>query len=234
MATWVVGDIHGCLEEFREMVSLLNLSEHDHLISVGDLVDRGPDSCGVVRQIQDLPCRVTLVMGNHESKHERFRRGNPVKDPHGELREISQGLNNRDIKFLESAQLAVRLSVEGREYTVVHAGIPPYLKHIPETNPQTARDHKWLTMVRYVNPLGNPVSLGAETDQDKFWTEVYDGRFGTVIYGHQPGQDVVYGKHSIGIDLACCFGGHLCAVRLEDQKIVTVPAKRAYAQSRGE
>jgi hypothetical protein len=238
MATWVIGDIHGCKAELDKALALMDLSDQDHLISVGDLLDRGPDSVGVVRTLRSLNCRFTLVMGNHESKHARFRKGNPVKDARGELREITQGLNAQDVRFLESAVLATQV-VEGEQtYTIVHAGIPSYTRNLPLglNDPISIKNHKWLTMVRYQTPEGNPVALGYETETDLFWTNTYDGRFGTVVYGHQPHTNFgtpVFHNNTIGIDLGCCFGGYLCAVRLGDQKFITVKAERQYSRPHG-
>ena len=65
-----VGDIHGCVKTFRLLVrDELRLTPNDHLILLGDVIDRGPDSKGVIDEIialRDLGIRVQVLQGNHE------------------------------------------------------------------------------------------------------------------------------------------------------------------------
>lgn len=68
--TVVVGDIHGCYDELAELLDLVALRPDDLLVSVGDLVDRGPRPAEVVRLFRERPNSVA-VMGNHERKHVR-------------------------------------------------------------------------------------------------------------------------------------------------------------------
>lgn len=70
MNTWVIPDIHGCLITFRHMVEKeINLQKNDQLFILGDFIDRGPDSKGVIDYIMKLEKRgfmVTTIKGNHE------------------------------------------------------------------------------------------------------------------------------------------------------------------------
>ncbi|MEV0662702.1 metallophosphoesterase family protein [Actinomadura luteofluorescens] len=68
--TVVVGDIHGCFDELMELLEKVELQPDDLLISVGDLVDRGPAPGEVVRFFRERPNSLAL-MGNHERKHVR-------------------------------------------------------------------------------------------------------------------------------------------------------------------
>ena len=49
-----IGDVHGCLSEFESLLEAVAPREGDKLCFTGDLVDRGPDSLGVVRRVRDL------------------------------------------------------------------------------------------------------------------------------------------------------------------------------------
>ncbi|MEV0395944.1 metallophosphoesterase family protein [Polymorphospora rubra] len=68
--TVIVGDIHGCFEELCELLDRVELRPDDLLVSVGDLVDRGPAPGAVVDLFRQRPNSV-VVMGNHERKHVR-------------------------------------------------------------------------------------------------------------------------------------------------------------------
>ena len=64
-SVWVVGDIHGHRESFEALLSKLGLGESDHVLCIGDLIDRGPDSFGVVDLVR-TGARVHSIIGNHE------------------------------------------------------------------------------------------------------------------------------------------------------------------------
>jgi serine/threonine protein phosphatase 1 len=70
MKTWVIPDIHGCLHTLRYLVEvLIRLSKEDTLYILGDVIDRGPDSKGVIDYIMELEAggyQVTTLRGNHE------------------------------------------------------------------------------------------------------------------------------------------------------------------------
>ncbi|MGI5203908.1 metallophosphoesterase family protein [Spirillospora sp. CA-108201] len=68
--TVIVGDIHGCFDELIELLEKVGLRPDDLLVSVGDLVDRGPAPGEVVGFFRERPNSVVL-MGNHERKHVR-------------------------------------------------------------------------------------------------------------------------------------------------------------------
>lgn len=65
--TIIIGDIHGCYTELLELLTKINFSPEDILISVGDIVDRGPDSEKVVDFFKSTP-NAYVVFGNHERK----------------------------------------------------------------------------------------------------------------------------------------------------------------------
>ena len=64
-SVWVVGDVHGHRESFDALLESLGLGESDHVLCIGDLIDRGPDSFGVVEAVRNGE-RIHSIMGNHE------------------------------------------------------------------------------------------------------------------------------------------------------------------------
>src|SRR5690349_8000372 len=63
--SWIIGDIHGCLRELNELLKAVPAD--DPLVFVGDYIDRGPDSAGVVERVLAEHRRSTFLCGNHES-----------------------------------------------------------------------------------------------------------------------------------------------------------------------
>ena len=70
MTTYVVGDIHGCLAELSYLTEQLPLEHGDRLVFLGDYIDRGPHSMGVVSYLLELPKQANVeavfLKGNHE------------------------------------------------------------------------------------------------------------------------------------------------------------------------
>ena len=68
MRTLAIGDVHGCLNALDKMLKMIELTSEDRLIFLGDYVDRGPDSCGVIQRILELRKEhdVLCLTGNHE------------------------------------------------------------------------------------------------------------------------------------------------------------------------
>jgi len=67
MATWAIGDLHGCFAEYERLLERISFEpDRDRLWFVGDLVNRGPDSLACMRAVRDLGDRAVCVPGNHE------------------------------------------------------------------------------------------------------------------------------------------------------------------------
>jgi len=248
--TIIIGDVHGMRQELEDLLARADVARDDHVVSVGDLMDKGPDCAGAVRVLRELReagIRVTLVRGNHEERHERFRRneaeaartGRP--NPMARLEELhaaADGLTDADIAFLETAVPVAHLPEHGA--VVIHAGILPTHAALPSsTEGLSGRERKSLELVyrvRYVNPEGKMVVMGAETDADRYWADVYDGRFGHAYFGHQPFHDrsePVEFPHATGLDLGAVYGNVLAAAVLvgtERARFVTVPAHGRFAE----
>ena len=64
---WVIGDVQGCLRSLQQLLAQSELQQPNaHYIFAGDLVNRGPDSLGVLQLIHDLGPRAQVVLGNHD------------------------------------------------------------------------------------------------------------------------------------------------------------------------
>ena len=251
--TIIIGDVHGCLVELKELISMIGPKDSDRIIFAGDIVDKGPFSAEVVKYCRTMtesrPAGMTeLIEGNHENKHARFRRhqrlfreqGKPIPmKKTEELHTITEALSAEDVAYLDTAKLYIKLPEHNA--LVVHAGVPPSISFLPPLRDIDTMDrkkadkYKQLLRVRFVDSDGWMVPLGDETPKDVYWAEVYDGRFGHCYFGHQPFHPAATPRefpHATGLDLGCCFGGNLCAVVLEDGRteFKTVSAKAKYAK----
>lgn len=86
MATYVMGDIHGCYDEFTAMLAKLSLSGNDRLILVGDYIDRGKKSFEMLSYIEHCPKNIWLVRGNHEEEFAAYVDFMRTIDAEAELR----------------------------------------------------------------------------------------------------------------------------------------------------
>lgn len=67
--TYIIGDIHGCINSFESLISQISIGKSDKIILVGDYINKGPDSCGVLLKIFDLIEKgidIIPLRGNHE------------------------------------------------------------------------------------------------------------------------------------------------------------------------
>lgn len=244
--TYIVGDVHGCSAELRDLLSQMDLRHDTTVVFAGDLLDKGPDSAGVVRTVRELAERVKVVVvkGNHEEKHERFRRHeyriaqeggtNPIKKA-DELRLIAKELSGEDVAFLEQAVLYYK--IPEHDALVVHAGIPMWVRELPDLSKRPSRRYNELLRLRAFDKRGRFLTLedysklSAKEREEAFWAHRYDGRLGHVYFGHEPFMGGVGSfKHATGLDTGCCFGGSLTAIELSEQKYLTVEAQKAYAE----
>lgn len=215
------------------LVAKLGLGAGDRLVFVGDLVDKGPDPAGVVRFVRQLsesaPYDVILVEGNHEDRHRRYHE-NTAQRPKvaremaagaPELSALDAELSEDDRAFLATAIPFLHLPEWG--VLVVHGGIPGTQQTFPETAEEANQWHgkrakafRKVLRTRYVSAeTGEFLALGDNQPGDPFWAEVYDGRFGHVVFGHQPWLDgPACFAHATGLDTAAVHGGQLTALVL--------------------
>ncbi|PWB80029.1 MAG: serine/threonine protein phosphatase [Candidatus Methylomirabilota bacterium] len=197
---YAIGDIHGCLDPLRRLIAQIRLSETDEVIFLGDYIDRGPDSRGVMDYLLTLSGRYTFLMGNHERMFLDFLQGKEralflynggtaTLDSYGGLRQIPAA----HLAFLDR----LRLYHETPEYFFVHAGIRPEI-------PLQAQDERDLLWIR-----------------EEFYA--YAGRFPkTVVFGHTPMREALIEADRIGIDTACVYGNKLTCLILPSRDVIQV------------
>lgn len=245
MRTFFVGDIHGCIEELDQLLYLLNARSGDRFVFLGDYVDRGPDSLGVLRRVRETlhkyPNSIAIA-GNHEETPLLLR------DRGRALPSWAKKATDDDWDFLDKLPLFYRLP-EIRTI-VVHGGMypryfdlygslgEPSLSWRTDSGKKAERQRRFLR-VRMVDGRGKKVDLGKERPGDRHWASVYNGREGFCFFGHDPQLNPptpLLCRYAMGLDTGCCFGGMLTAAVVEensnprDATIVSVQSKARYAQ----
>jgi len=232
MSSIVVGDVHGCLEELDELLALLGPRRDHRLVFAGDLVDRGPDSVGVVRRVRELGA--DCVLGNHDEKHVRWARHearrradpsyvNPMRSFSPSRAAMNAALDEADHAFLASRPAFLEL---GDGWWVVHAGCLPRL-------PVARQKSAVLLRCRWLDERDKMIGQPDAPEGSRHWSDVWPGPE-RIVYGHHV-HDLASPKrteHTAGIDTGCCFGGRLTAIVLPEREIVQVAARREYAPLR--
>ncbi|MEI8347474.1 MAG: metallophosphoesterase family protein, partial [Pseudomonadota bacterium] len=224
-AIFAIGDIHGCAEELKQLIAKLPLDQNSTLVFLGDYVDRGEDSKGVVDYILFLKkkYKVVTLMGNHEKmfleflKNEKsaeaasfvFNGGNSTLGSYGD----DTGMYHvpaEHSQFFKTLQLYYVTD----KYCFVHAGVPD----VPVSDfgkKDYSGDFLWV----------RENFFESEFEWDKL-----------IIHGHTPKKTPVVNIRRINIDTGCVFGGTLTALQLPDKKFYQVAkstaVRRVYLQDK--
>jgi hypothetical protein len=211
--TIVVGDIHGCFDELTELLEKVELGSKDRVVSVGDLITKGPKN----REVLELfmtDARFSTVIGNHDLALRRRWNGEDIdlkpaqKEVHKELKAEKDAYAS----FFNRLPFVIDL----KTHLVVHAGLRPNV----ELCSQTTGD---MTRIRTLGP-------DRESEEGTPWYHVYHGEK-IVLFGHWPAPEPRRGKKAIGLDTGCVYGYNLTAYIIETDEFVSVPAERAYDES---
>jgi hypothetical protein len=217
-STIVIGDVHGCCDELDALLRACGRSREDEVVLVGDLVAKGPDSRGVLALVRELGARA--VCGNHDAHVLRwkraFDRGEPPPRLGASHRLVVSELDDRDWALLEALPLFLRLP----EHTavVVHAGLLPGV-------PLEQQEPELLLNMRTITPDGRG---SRKPDDGVLWGTLWRGPE-LVLFGHHALRGLQQHEFAIGLDTACVYGGRLTACILPERRLVSVPARRAYA-----
>jgi serine/threonine protein phosphatase 1 len=202
--TIAIGDIHGCAVAFRALVELIQPVPADRLVVLGDYVDRGPDSRGVIETIFALRKRCELVplLGNHE-----LMMLNALKDP-----------RQRPFWLNYGGQQTIASYGEGIE------DIPP--THI-EFLKDCLRGYETAShLFLHANYLAD-LALDEQPESIALWTHLtqhlpnphVSGKVAVVGHTPQPSGHVMDLGHLICIDTFCCGGCWLSAIDVDDRQV---------------
>ncbi|SET49427.1 polynucleotide kinase-phosphatase [Geodermatophilus poikilotrophus] len=234
----VVGDVHGCRAELEELLGELGYELHRdergravdavhpagrRAVFVGDLVDRGPDSPGVLRLVMGMVAagHALCVPGNHENKLVRALRGRDVQVTHGLERTLTQ-LEEEHQDFRREVEefcagLVSHYVLDGGALVVAHAGLTERL--------QGRSSARVRSFALYGDTTGETDEFGLPVRYP--WAQEYRGR-AMVLYGHTPVPTPEWVNNTLCLDTGCVFGGRLTALRYPERELVGVPARQTY------
>jgi protein phosphatase len=226
----LIGDVHGCRAELEELLTALGytLDPPAHpdgrtAVFLGDLVDRGPDTPGVLRLVMAMVAAGTAlcVPGNHENKLVRALKGRRVRVAHGLAQSLEQlaaeppRFRDEALAFMDG--MVSHLVLDEGRLVVAHAGL------------KEAYHGRASGRVRSFALYGETTG---ETDEYGLpvrypWAEDYRGA-ATVVYGHTPVPEPEWINRTLCIDTGCVFGGRLTALRYPERELVSVKAHRVW------
>ncbi|MDX3135040.1 polynucleotide kinase-phosphatase [Streptomyces europaeiscabiei] len=224
----IVGDIHGCASELESLLGKLGYVDGTHpegrtAVFVGDLVDRGPDSPGVLRRVMSMVGSgdALCVPGNHENKYGRHLKGRNVQHTHG-LAETIEQMEGESEEFKKQVRefidgLVSHYVLDGGRLVVCHAGLPE--KYHGRTSGRVRSHALYGDTTGETDEFGLPVRYP--------WAEDYRGR-AAVVYGHTPVPTATWLNNTICLDTGAVFGGKLTALRWPERELVEVPAERVW------
>lgn len=227
----IIGDVHGCLEELKELIGQLRAEGITEIYHLGDLVDRGPDSAAVVKYCREH--QILGVMGNHESSLLRFidrRAKNPDLSAGEDRDSFVDKLSSEDINYLH--KLPKLHVIDEMNLVLVHAGLFPgrslwqqdlSVLFMQVINPTRPGDIRWR------NKAGQYTLESSRAEGYSPWQELYDGAE-EVVYGHTVFAKPFVKGLTTGIDTGCVFGGSLTALILPERRFSSVKAKRQYSE----
>jgi serine/threonine protein phosphatase 1 len=192
--TIAIGDIHGCATAFRALLKAVDPKSDDLVVTLGDYVDRGPDSRSVMELMLELAgcCRLVPLLGNHDEMLLEARSSDATRQfwlecggratlaSYGALESIPA----EHLKFLAECPSYF----ETDTHFFVHGNYDPELP----LDQQTGHVLRWLSLRQSVP---GPHVCGK-----------------IAVVGHTPQKTILNLGHLIGIDTGCCYGGLLTAL----------------------
>ncbi|MFE0025579.1 polynucleotide kinase-phosphatase [Amycolatopsis sp. NPDC059021] len=234
----VIGDVHGCRSELETLLPRLGYviarddagrptgarhPEGRTAVFVGDLVDRGPDTPGVLRLVMGMVAAGTAlcVTGNHEHKLVRALDGRKMTVSHGLSESLAQ-LAAESAEFRTAARefmygLVSHYRLDGGALVVAHAGL--------KEEYHGRASGRVRAFCLYGETTGETDEYGLPVRHP--WANEYRGA-ASVVYGHTPVAEALWHNNTLCLDTGCVFGGALTALRWPEREIVAVPAEAVH------
>lgn len=224
---YVIGDVHGC---YLTLIKLIDkIGKNNIIYSVGDLVDKGPDTCKVLDFVQTLP-NFKMVLGNHEDKFvehmemylndiditssDWFNRwgGKESLDSYNHILNIDERKNKikSHIEFLNKQKYYFYLKEE--KIFITHGFSLPYFhKRFQISNKMVQKEFTCNRLNGLYFDLYN---------QDNI--DFLESLKITNIFGHDAHKNIKFKNYYICLDTGCVYGNKLSAYNITTQEIVMI------------
>jgi serine/threonine protein phosphatase 1 len=218
---YAIGDIHGCLDPLKALLGRVTLGDGDELVFLGDYIDRGPDSKGVVDYLlENRKPNWRFLRGNHEQLLLEWL-GAPGSASaatwllNGGLQTLQSYVPKKDLDEVrgEGAYMLLQSAI-GHAHVEFYNSLPlfydtpeAYFCHagVDLSKPladQTADDLLWIRRKFLQDPRPTPK---------------------LIVHGHTPVEKTDTAKDRINLDTGCVYGGNLTALRLPDRVLFQAP-----------
>lgn len=228
----LIGDVHGCAAELRTLLTELGWQldyegeaavsathpEGRQAVFVGDLVDRGPDTPGVLRLVMGMVAAgsALCVSGNHEAKLVRALKGANVTVAHGlaeslaQLEAESDEFRTAALQFMDG--LISHFVLDNGRLVVAHAGL--------KESYHGRSSARVRSFALYGDTTGETDDYGLPVRYP--WAQEYRGE-AMVVYGHTPVPKAEWVNNTICLDTGVVFGGALTALRYPERELRRSP-----------
>lgn len=238
---YIISDIHGCYEEYRELLEKIKFSDTDELFVLGDAVDRGPEPMKVLQDMMMRP-NVYPILGNHDyialtilkKLNVEIREDNVEthlskedildyfywhkdggKTTIEKFKELSREEREEILEYLEEFSIYNEIFLNGKHYVLAHADI----HNFSET--KDLKEYKLSDFIFY------RADYDVRYFSDKN-TYLVTGHTPTVLLNDDREPRVFEENGHIAIDCGCVFGFKLAAYCLNNGEITYVDAKKDY------
>lgn len=235
---YVVADIHGCYEEYMELMQKIKLMDEDCLYILGDAVDRGPEPTKVMLDMIKRQ-NITYIIGNHDYLLLYFIRklglelsciSNMSEDDTEDFQayledgglvtieafmKLSSAEKQAVYDFLENANVYDEVIADNKRYILVHAGITNFKEE------KTLDEYDVLDFICERADYSRRYFLDSNT-------YLITGHTPTMYINRDSSSKVYIENGHIAIDCGCVYGGKLAAYCIDSNEVIYVDSKERY------
>ncbi|KAJ8613313.1 hypothetical protein MRB53_037000 [Persea americana] len=219
----IVGDVHGCKDQLSDLLRKIDFSpKYDHLICVGDVINKGPDTAGTLRLLRSMGA--SSVRGNHEqellNRLDEIASGVAVNevDP---ITKLAASLEPEDIRFIRNFPHILSLGhIRGLPYAntvVVHAGLMPGVS-LDQQDPKLVMNMRSIDLREAVPKIPRDKGVAWWKVWNRVQKRQKDDRHTLVVYGHDSKSGLKVKPFSVGLDSGCVKGEKLSALVIGSAK----------------
>lgn len=240
----VVGDIHGCYDEFKELLEKVHSETPSKKpnkclkILVGDLVNKGPYSEKVLRACRDkYPDSIVAVRGNHDeivlAMHKKYKTEKKITN---DSNKWVGKLSARYVQYLDSLPYSIK--VPSLNCIIVHAGIDPSLEDPAVTTPlYTMTTMRNIVVLKDARTNETSYQCTKSEKEGAAWALFWPGPE-HVYFGHDARRRLQDDhEFATGLDTGCVYGDRLSYVYIKgarEGEICSIKAKKVYEEPKGE